>query len=139
MTFLFAMTSASASQNTLDVCIIFGTPPIYDYVDLCYFCPRLITLVVRIVDSLSALDLASLPALSHGLQSLTLHVPGNTNHILLARVLDKLFPSLQTLAVNPDYVQFDHYGLRVSAFEDVLQMLKAFQAIRDECRSGILR
>ncbi|KIM85617.1 hypothetical protein PILCRDRAFT_5294 [Piloderma croceum F 1598] len=113
--------------------------PLQGLVDLCYSCPRLITLVMRISDDLSDMDLDSLPALSHGLQSLTLHVPDDTNHVLLARVLDKLFPSLQTLTVHPGEQQLRQAPPAVSAFEDVLQMLKAFQAIRDECRSGILR
>jgi len=115
--------------------------PLRGLADLCHFCPRLITLVVRISDDLSDLDLDSLPALSHGLQSLTLHVPNDTNHILLARLLDKLFPSLQTLTVHPGTVEFRHgqVPLSSSAFKDVLQMLKAFQAIRNECRSGIIR
>jgi hypothetical protein len=91
-------------------------------------CSKLISLDLRIDESLS--DPESLPALSHSLQSLTLDIPDDTNQVLLACLLDRLSPTLQTLSVNCNII---HDG---QPCDNVLQMLKAFQAIREECRSA---
>jgi len=81
-------------------------------------------------------DLENIPTLSHGLQTLTLEVPSDTNHVFLARLLDRLFPVLQTLSVNP---RSHINGEETSPWEDVNQMLRAFQGIREECKSGVMR
>jgi hypothetical protein len=101
--------------------------PLQGLVHLGRSCPELITLNARIVEGLSLPDLERLPALSHGFQSLTLDVPADTNHVLLARVLDRLFPTLENLSVN--------HTTPSTPLWDVLQMLKRFHAIRRQSAS----
>lgn len=109
------------------------TFPLQGLVHLGRSCPGLITLKVEIVEGLLSLpDLEMLPTLSHGLQSLILDVPADTNHVFLARVLDRLFPTLENLSVNSATAL-------PPLWDDVLQMLKAFRTIRQECRSVSVR
>lgn len=129
-----AIASAWPNLTFLDVG---GEPYLFQsLIHLIYGYPKLVTLDI-FVDTEDLPGLSSILPSSHTLQSLSLTIPVsyNIDCILLARLVDRMFPNLQNISVgSSDPCSVEDMGY----LKSIPSAIKAFQAIREEYRSGLM-
>jgi hypothetical protein len=99
---------------------------------LFHFCPKIVALDVH-VEVEGSSDMSSITPLSHTLQSLSLYISRDMDYIHLARFVDRLFPNIQTVTMKTAVLTAE----TAQALLAIPRVIKAFQAIRAECRFGI--
>lgn len=127
---------ASAWPNLTSLSLNATVHPFQGLVHLIHGCPKLAALDI-FLDVEGLPNLSSIPPSSHALQSLSLRIPVSCEFdcILLARLVDKVFPNLQIISVKPSDPRADE---NTGYMQYIPPMVKAFQAVREECRSGMM-